>query len=116
MTPRRRRSELNLGMQALPGMPVNTLTEDELVPRRVRQAALRAYDHARACGEGSWARWPGPQTLVGPHPTIRNKLRESLAVQCQQTAPCLLGERLAVDARIRRAPAVHGCVYFDLRG
>ena len=81
---------------------------------RGKLRCVRTLTHVppgRVVGRGGQGR--GRQT---PHPTIRNRLRESLAVQYQQTAPCLLGVRLAVDARIRRTPAVHGRVYFDFRG
>src|ERR1700729_2785951 len=54
--------------------------------------------------------------LRGAVPTTRSRLRESLLVQYEQTAPCLLGLRLTIDARIWRTPAVHGRVHFDFRG
>jgi hypothetical protein len=42
---------------------------------------------------------------------------QSFPVQREQTAPCLLGLRLVVDLRIRRAPAVRGAsVDLDFRG
>ena len=40
---------------------------------------------------------------------------QSFSVQCEQTGPRLLGQRLVVDSRIRRTPTVHSAVHFDFR-
>src|SRR6185295_7342141 len=46
----------------------------------------------------------------------RTDSRQRFPVQREQTAPCLFGLRLVVDARIRRTPAVRGAgVDFDFR-
>lgn len=65
---------------------------------------------------------PPPTAVPGwrpPETTAQGQskcLRQSLPVQHEQAAPCLLGIRLEVDRRIRRAPAMRTLVDFDFRG
>src|SRR5512142_2108799 len=77
----------------------------------VRLTAIRSTDSA-----------PGTRLAANAARNVRRLIRgtrssgERFAVEGEQAGPGSFGFGLVVDARIRRAPAMHRLIDFDLRG